>query len=112
MTTTFPELIERIDKANKDYVYSQEEQDLWKDVHAYLTSLSAAHTIKPLVWRETGKDLHESGNYSVWMEIGGKWRAYVPGLRIDCDSLAHGKQFCQAHWESEAGIGKYLERVK
>jgi len=39
-----------------------------------------------------------------------QWRYAAGASFADCDSLEHGKQLCQQHFESVAGIGRFLDR--
>lgn len=72
-----------------------------------------------LSWTDYERGHSASGPYLVSFDfIDRTWRCHF--LNGDgrfttskpMDSMDHGKQLCQSHWESEAGIGKYLERVK
>ncbi len=90
-------------------------------VRDYLSFLSAAHTIKPLVFVRIGDHGYSNNGerYLIWndSELGWCWRDRFdahPKHPYDsmCESYEKAAELCQQHWESEAGIGKYLERVK
>lgn len=83
-----------------------------------MTSISikpgtTAYTIKPLVW-ERNSYSSICDQYNV-VEVEGQWKWWskITGMAMrKCDSQKGGESLCQQHWESEAGIGKFLERVE
>lgn len=80
-----------------------------------------AYTIKPLVFVKVGDQWYSEGggNYVIWndRELGWSWRERFqrhPHHPYDsmCESYERAVELCQQHWESQAGIGKFLERVE
>ena len=87
------------------------------------------YRVKPLVWVEQDA---EDGDYCPGFEADvGDEKAYIvwrnerddpewhwgffdnrdPKVK-DCDSLARGQELAQKHWESQVGIGRFLEPVE
>lgn len=87
--------------------------------------------VKPLEWAKYERH-HESWQevwsteedsfvmYNIWVYAStGKIEVqalvdegYGLGFRVECDSVERGKQIAQQHWESNDGIGRYLEEVQ
>jgi hypothetical protein len=76
-------------------------------------------TVKPLAWTTYDDFAHVdvfTGTYQVRNEIYRKKRRWqwqdTRGQQFPCESMEDGKRLAQLHWQSEAGIGRYLEHVK
>lgn len=77
------------------------------------------YTILPLEWSDIpgGRHLLHVGGGYILKQLTDEgdvthYMVRIDGIWNKCNSLDHGKQLCQKHWESEAGIGKYLQLVR
>jgi len=92
--------------------------------------------VKPLEWERQDPALNHDGpeveawecefvdevrGYVIWTPqvASPKWRLEIMGfgkrmrddVSLPCDSLDHGKQLAQSHWEGPNGVGRYLGRA-